>query len=94
MAAVDALDAAAGSWYRPAPVLTGQHEHLEAADLEEAMAFSITCADSGAKCPGKFVTESEKELMEHVKIHMAASHPEMLKNPPPPEALKKMIRKV
>ena len=31
------------------------------------MAYSISCADSGAKCPGKFVTETEKELLEHVK---------------------------
>ena len=58
------------------------------------MAYSISCADSGAKCPGKFVTESEKELLEHVKLHMSTSHPEMLKNPLPPESLKKMIKQV
>ena len=58
------------------------------------MAYSISCADSGVKCPGKFVTESEKELLEHVKLHMSTSHPDMLKNPPPPESLKKMIKQV
>jgi len=58
------------------------------------MAYSLACADSGATCPGKFVTETEKELMDHVKMHMSASHPEMLKNPPPPEALKKMVKQV
>jgi len=58
------------------------------------MAYSISCADSGVKCPGKFVTENEKELLEHVKLHMSASHPEMLKNPPAPEALKKLIKQV
>jgi predicted small metal-binding protein len=58
------------------------------------MAYSISCADSGAKCPGKFVTETEKELLEHVKLHMATSHPEMVKNPPAPEALKKMVKQV
>lgn len=58
------------------------------------MAYSLACADSGAKCPGKFVTETEKELLEHVKLHMSTSHPEMLKSPPPPEALKKMIKQV
>ena len=35
-----------------------------------------SCADSGAKCPGKFVTETQKELLDHVKLHMAASHPD------------------
>ena len=58
------------------------------------MAYSLTCADSGAAtCPGKFTTEEfEKELMDHVKMHMGAAHPEMMKNPPPPEALKKMLQ--
>ena len=51
------------------------------------MPYSIACADSGAKCPGKFVTETEKELLEHVKLHMSTSHPEMVKSPPPPEML-------
>ncbi len=58
------------------------------------MAYSIACADSGAKCPGKFVTETEKELLDHVKMHMAASHPDMAKNPPPPETLKKLIKQL
>lgn len=58
------------------------------------MAYSLSCADSGANCPGKFVTETEKELMDHVKMHMGASHPEMMKNPPPPETLKKLVKTV
>jgi predicted small metal-binding protein len=58
------------------------------------MAYSLTCADSGTKCPGKFVTESEKELMDHVKMHMTAAHPEMVKHPPPPEQLKKLVKQV
>jgi predicted small metal-binding protein len=58
------------------------------------MAYSLTCADGGGKCPGKFVTETEKELMDHVQLHMKASHPEMLKNPPPPDQVKKMIHMV
>jgi hypothetical protein len=58
------------------------------------MAYSLTCADSGAKCPGKFVTETEKELLDHVQLHMGASHPEMMKNPPSPDALKKLIKHV
>jgi predicted small metal-binding protein len=58
------------------------------------MAYSLACADSGTKCPGKFVTETEKELMQHVHIHMEASHPDMVKNPPPADAIKKMIKQV
>jgi predicted small metal-binding protein len=58
------------------------------------MAYSLACADSGAKCPGKFVTETEKELLDHVKLHMGVSHPEMMKNPPSPDALKKLIKHV
>ena len=40
------------------------------------------------------MTETEKELFDHVKLHMTASHPEMVKNPPPPEALQKLIKRV
>jgi predicted small metal-binding protein len=58
------------------------------------MAYSLTCADSGTKCPGKFVTETEKELMDHVKMHMQVQHPEMNKNPPPPDQLKKLVKQV
>ena len=58
------------------------------------MAYSLSCADSGSKCPGKFVTETEKELMDHVKLHMSTSHPEMVKSPPSPETLKKLIKQV
>jgi predicted small metal-binding protein len=58
------------------------------------MAYSLTCADSGANCPGKSTTETEKELMDHVKMHMGVAHPEMMKSPPPPEMLKKMVKMV
>jgi predicted small metal-binding protein len=58
------------------------------------MAYSLACADTGVKCPGKFVAETEKELMEHVKVHLQASHPEMAKNPPNPDTVKKMIKQV
>jgi predicted small metal-binding protein len=58
------------------------------------MPYSLTCADSGANCAGKFTVETEKELMDHVKMHMSTAHPEMMKNPPPPEALKKLVKQV
>jgi len=41
------------------------------------MPFSIRCADSGADCPGVFTTETEAELMDHVRVHAAAAHPEL-----------------
>lgn len=58
------------------------------------MAVMLRCADGGADCPFEVKTETEKELMEHVKIHMASSHPELAKNPPSPEKLKAMIHTV
>ncbi len=58
------------------------------------MAVMLKCADGGANCPFEVKTENEKELMEHVKIHMASSHPELAKNPPSPEKLKAMIHRV
>ena len=41
------------------------------------MPFSIRCADSGAECPAVFTTETEQELMDHVRVHAAAAHPEL-----------------
>jgi len=61
---------------------------------EETMAVMLRCADSGADCPFTVTTEKESELMEHVKVHMQSCHPEMAKNPPSPEMIKKMIHKV
>lgn len=45
------------------------------------MAYSLTCADTGAACPGSFTTETKDELMEHVQIHAKHAHPEMADNP-------------
>ena len=56
------------------------------------MAYRITCADTGAKCPGSFTTEGKEELMEHVKIHATTAHPDMAA--PPPEAVEAMIKEV
>jgi predicted small metal-binding protein len=41
------------------------------------MAYSLRCADTGADCPGAFTTQTEAELMEHVKLRAAQAHPEM-----------------
>ncbi len=39
------------------------------------MSYSVTCADSGADCPGQFTTETKEELMQHLQVHVEASHP-------------------
>ena len=58
------------------------------------MAVMLKCADGGANCPFEVKTENESELMDHVMMHMKSSHPELMKNPPPPEKLQSMIRHV
>jgi predicted small metal-binding protein len=44
------------------------------------MSFSITCADSGANCPGAFTTETKDELMQHLQMHATTAHPDMQMN--------------
>ena len=58
------------------------------------MAVKLRCADGGAKCPFEVTTENEAELMDHVKMHVTAAHPEMAKTPPSPEQIKSMIHRV
>jgi predicted small metal-binding protein len=58
------------------------------------MAFKLTCADSGAKCPFEVVASTRDELMAHVKVHAEMSHPEMASKPPSPETFEKLIRVV
>jgi len=41
------------------------------------MAYSVSCADMGANCPGSFTTESKDELVEHAVMHTKAAHSEM-----------------
>jgi predicted small metal-binding protein len=45
------------------------------------MAYSLTCADTGADCPGSFTTEGKDELVEHVVLHATHSHPDLAGNP-------------
>jgi predicted small metal-binding protein len=58
------------------------------------MAYQLSCADAGADCKFTVTTEKKDELLQHVQLHMKASHPEMLKNPPPPDEVAKLIREV
>lgn len=41
------------------------------------MAYSLRCADTGTDCPGEFRTETEDELMQHVRLHASSAHPDM-----------------
>ena len=41
------------------------------------MAYSVTCADMGANCPGSFTTESRDELIEISVTHTKTAHPEI-----------------
>lgn len=39
------------------------------------MAYSATCADTGADCPGDFTASTKEEIMKHLEVHVEASHP-------------------
>jgi predicted small metal-binding protein len=56
------------------------------------MAYKLTCADTGAKCPFTVTTESREELVDHVKIHARVAHPDM--TPPAPDVVEKLIKTV
>ena len=49
-------------------------------DRGKRMTYSLTCADTGANCPGSFTTENQDELMEHVMLHAQRAHPELVGN--------------
>ena len=56
------------------------------------MAYQLTCADTGADCPGPFPAATLEELMDHVKVHAQHAHPDM--QPPPPEVVQQLIKEV
>ena len=58
------------------------------------MAYKLVCAETGATCPFEVIAPTKDELMEHVMVHTKCSHPEMMKTPPPPEMIAKMIHEV
>ena len=39
------------------------------------MAYSVTCADTGADCPGQFTTETKVGLVKHLEMHAEEAHP-------------------
>jgi predicted small metal-binding protein len=39
-------------------------------------AYTVSCRDTGADCPGSFTTESKDELIEHVQLHATKAHGE------------------
>ncbi len=51
------------------------------------MSYSVTCADTGADCPGSFTTATKEELVKHVEVHAAEAHPGLELSPEQVEAL-------
>jgi len=56
------------------------------------MAYSLRCADTGANCPDTFTTETETELMDHVKLHAAQAHPDLELTSDTVEQIKSLVR--
>ncbi len=51
------------------------------------MPYSLTCADSGSDCPGKFTTETKDELVKHTEMHAKEAHPGLELTPEQIDAL-------
>lgn len=58
------------------------------------MAYSLTCADTGAACPGSFTTPSKDELVEHVVLHAQRAHPDLASNPDLSSMVQALITRV
>ena len=58
------------------------------------MAYSLTCADTGADCPGSFTTETKDELLEHVQLHAQRSHPEVVGNAEAAAMIPSLVKQV
>jgi len=58
------------------------------------MAYQLTCADTGASCPGSFTTETREELLEHAAMHARHSHPDMAANPDAAAMIQSLITTV
>ncbi|MFA7324203.1 MAG: DUF1059 domain-containing protein [Candidatus Nanopelagicales bacterium] len=58
------------------------------------MAYSLTCADTGAQCPGSFTTEGKDELIEHVMLHAQRAHPDLASNPDMGSMVQSLIKTV
>ncbi|MDD2859084.1 MAG: DUF1059 domain-containing protein [Candidatus Nanopelagicales bacterium] len=58
------------------------------------MAYTLTCADTGAACPGSFTTDGRDELVEHVMLHAKHAHPELAGNPDMGAMVESLIKQV
>ncbi|MDI1288373.1 MAG: DUF1059 domain-containing protein [bacterium] len=58
------------------------------------MAYTLTCADTGAACPGSFTTEGKDELVEHVVLHAQRSHPDLAGSPELGSMVQTLIKQV
>lgn len=39
------------------------------------MAYDVTCADTGADCPGHFAATTRDEVLKHLELHVDTAHP-------------------
>lgn len=58
------------------------------------MAYSLTCADTGAACPGSFTTDTRDELMAHAQLHGQQAHPELAGNPEMGAVIASLVKQV
>jgi predicted small metal-binding protein len=58
------------------------------------MAYSLQCKDAGQDCVFACTTSTEDELMQHVRVHVSAAHPDMELTPETVTQVKSLIRMV
>ncbi len=56
------------------------------------MSVTMTCADLGLECPGKFTTTTDDELLAHVALHAEKAHPDIELNDELVEKVKSLVR--
>ncbi|MDO8309317.1 MAG: DUF1059 domain-containing protein [Actinomycetota bacterium] len=58
------------------------------------MAYSLTCADTGADCPGAFTASTTEELGAHLQVHAQHAHPDMANSPEAAAMVQGLIKTV
>jgi predicted small metal-binding protein len=56
------------------------------------MPFMFSCSDIDPDCPANFVSDSDIELLDQIRQHVAEEHPELPQNKATTEQIKKAIK--
>jgi len=56
------------------------------------MPFTFSCSDIDPACPANFISDTDVELLDQIHRHVADEHPELAKNKPTNDQLKKVIK--